>query len=699
MTPRRRLQLSTTLRRSRRRAVLALTLALAPLGACGGAPPPLPLPPLTSVIPPGGDSSAPLPDDTAGPAPRSYSGHGVDSVPPELLAKYRPRALSPDVASRVEALMDVRAPGIGELSPDGKALYFSWTITGIGQVWKADGPRRFPLQLTGGEDSTSLAAITPDGKWLVLQRDRKGEENPGLYLQAASGGPVTLVQHVRGVQTIYEGVSSDSRFLYFSSNDVKPDAYVVYRWDIAKKEKQAVFDQPVGLWHVSDVADDGRLLLRKETGSLTAEIWEWDPAKKAVTPLLGQDEKEEYQAQYGAHPGELVVLTNKLGDFRRLYAFTGGKLVPLGDDVKFDVAAFDVDRKRTRIVYGTNENGFTRPHALDARTYKPLRLPAFPDADHVVFGVTTPDARFTTVGVDDGRHPMQGYVLDWRSGTLQAWHAPSTPEVDTTKFARATLDSYPARDGTRIPTLVRRPEKCAADPCPVVVSFHGGPEAQTKPGFGVWEQMFVDAGFVVVEPNVRGSDGYGKAWSHADDGPKRLEVITDIEDASKWVRSKFASGGKDPKVGVYGGSYGGYSTLMAMTMFAGAYDAGVDVVGISDLRTFLKNTAPYRRILRISEYGDPDKDAAALAKLSPMTYVDRVKAPLLILQGASDPRVPAGEAIQIHDALVRKGVPCELMIFPDEGHGARKRENRVLMLGASIAFLRQQLIGKSASPP
>ena len=125
--------------------------------------------------------------------------------------------------------------------------------------------------------------------------------------------------------------------------------------------------------------------------------------------------------------------------------------------------------------------------------------------------------------------------------------------------------------------------------------------------------------------------------------------------------------------------------------FAGAYDAGVDVVGISDLRTFLRNTAPYRRILRISEYGDPDKDADALAKLSPMTYVDRVKAPLLIMQGASDPRVPAGEAVQIHESIAARGVPCTLMIFPDEGHGAQKRENRVLMLGNAISFLKEHL--------
>jgi dipeptidyl aminopeptidase/acylaminoacyl peptidase len=668
--------------------VIRSSVVLALLSACGGAPLVAPVPPVTSAQP-----AASSPPREAAPSASSaaYSGHGAETVPPALLEKYRPRALAPELARRIESLMDVRAPGIGMVSPDGKAMFFSWTITGIGQIWRVDGPRHFPQQMTGGEDATALAAITPDGRALVIQRDRKGEENPGLYLQAVSGGPLELVQHARGIQTHFEAVSSDSRFVYFTSNDRKPDAYVVYRYDIAKKEKQVAFDKQEGLWHVSDIRDDGRLLLRRETGSLTAEYYEWDPAKQALTPLLGVGETEEYDARYGAKDGELIVLTNKLGEFRRLYDFASGKLTPIGEDVKFDVDLFDVDRRRARILYTVNEGGFTRPHALDARTLKPVKLPAFPEADHVTFGPTSPDARFTTVGIDDGRHPLQGYVLDWSTGHVEAWHAPSTPEIDTSKFSRVSLETYPARDGTKIPVLVRRPERCASAPCPVVVAFHGGPESQARPGFSVGAQMFVDAGFVFAEPNVRGSDGYGKTWLHADDGPKRLAIVSDIEDAATWARTAFAVGGKAPKVGVYGGSYGGYSVLMAMTMFAGAYDAGVDVVGISDLRTFLRNTAPYRRLLRISEYGDPERDAEALAKLSPMTYVDRVKAPLLILQGASDPRVPAGEAIQIHDAIERRGVPCELMIFPDEGHGAQKRENRVLMLGNAIGFLRDKL--------
>jgi dipeptidyl aminopeptidase/acylaminoacyl peptidase len=610
-----------------------------------------------------------------------------------VLAKYRPQPLSPDVSRRIQAYMDISGPGMGALTPDGKRLFFGWNVTGVAQIFRLDGPQRFPVQLTGGEDSTSLAAITPDGKKLVVVRDRKGEENPGLYLQSPEGGPLTAIQHLPGVQTFLGAISLDSKTLFFTSNDVKKDAYAVYRWDLEKGGRERIVEQD-GLFQVADLADDGRLLLHRATGALSADVWEWDPKTRALTALFGQNEKEEHRAAYGARPGELIVLTNKLGDFRRLYRWEKGVFTPIGDELKFDVASFSVDRTRRRILYSVNENGFTRAFALDARSYKPLVRPALPDADHVYWGPTTVNGRYTTLGIDDGKRPLQAFVFDWQTRRLERWHAPNTPEVDASRFARAQADFYPARDGTQIPVLVRRPQKCAADPCPVVIGFHGGPEAQSRPGFSVHAQLFLEAGFVLVEPNVRGSDGYGKAWLRADDGPKRLSIITDIEDAAKWANKKFASGGKEPKLGIYGGSYGGYSVLMGMTMFAGAYDAGVDVVGISNLKTFLMNTAPYRRVLRISEYGDPVKDADALEKLSPSAYVDRARAPLLILQGATDPRVPAGEAVQIHEAFRKKGIASELMIFPDEGHGAQKRENRVLMIGHAIAFFEKHLIAR-----
>ena len=641
----------------------------------------------------------------------AYSGLGAGSVAPETIAKYTAPPLDPAVSRRIQTMLDVRAPGLGIVAPDGGRLYFTWRITGSTQVFRLDGPKAFPVQMTGGEDTTTVADVTPDGRWLVLSRDVGGQENPGLYLQPAGGGPLRTVQKTDKVQTFFDFVSDDGKELYFHANDIEPDSYAIYRYDLAAGTRALVFGEK-GLWSVADHRGTGaglHLLLVKATGALSTEFGEYVPATKAFTPLLGAGEATEYDAAYAPQPGELLVRTNKFGEFRRLYRWKAGSdgsaksfaevLAPAG----MDVSGFFFDPLRRHVYAAMNDGGYARLVTLDARTFAKEELPLPKDAEHVYAGSMTRDGRFVTLGVETAQAPRTSYVWDWQKKTLAQWVLPSAPEVDLSTFVSARLMTYPARDGTKIPMFVRFPNGCApgenasADPCPVVVEFHGGPEGQATPGFSTYAQMFVDAGFVYVEPNVRGSDGYGKAWLEADDGAKRLNVITDIDDCGKWVRSSWGRNGKVPKVGITGGSYGGYSTLVGMTMFAGTYDAGAAVVGISNLVTFLKNTAPYRRILRITEYGDPDKDAEALRKLSPVTYLDRVKSPLLVIQGVNDPRVPAGEAIQVHDALAKRGVSSPLILFPDEGHGASKRGNLVLEIGHVLRFLEENLKGKRSA--
>lgn len=639
-----------------------------------------------------------------------YAGHGAESVPPEVIAKFAPTPLPGEVSRRIQTMLDVRAPIGSRVSPDGKTLFFAWNVTGTMQIWRVDGPKKFPVQLTGGEDVTRLAEITPDGKWLVVMRDRKGEENPGLYLLSPSGGALKEIQHAPKVQTQLQLVTEDGKWIYFRANDKKPDSYGIYRYEIATGKKELVFGED-GLWSVADhIVEKGnrKLLLSKATGALTSEYWEWDEAQKKVSPMFGQGEKTEYRASYSATPGEIIVSTPKFGDFRRLYrakpkgkALEAADVTPITADAKHDVSGFHLDEPRKVLYYTTNEGGYTRLHVLDAKTFAEKKLPEITTTpgtkeDHVTAGATSWDGRWALFHASAARHPTTSFVFDWQTQKLTEWVTPSTPELDASRFAVPVLESYPARDGTQIPMFVRRPEACvkAADPCPVVVHFHGGPESQSVAGFSTYGQIFVDAGFIWVEPNVRGSNGYGKKWLEADDGPKRLSVITDIEDAAKHVRKAFAVNGKTPKVGVMGGSYGGYSTLVAMTKFAGAFDAGVANVPMSNLLTFLLNTAPYRRALRISEYGDPEKDKQALLELSPITHIDKVNAPLLLIQGASDPRVPVGEAIQMHDALQKKGATTKMIVFPDEGHGTQKRENKVLEIGHTLDWFEVHLRGK-----
>ncbi len=637
------------------------------------------------------------------PAQAQYSGLGKDSLDPAILKRYAPPTLPPNITRPIESMLDVRSPGLGMVTPDGKRMFFTWGITGTVQVWRLDGAQKFPSQVTGGQDATTIAGMTPDSKYLLLSRDRQGEENAGLYLQSSNGGELEVIQHLAGVRTALQYVDNDSRTIYFSANDIKPDSYVIYRYDLQTKKKVQISGGD-GVWWIADVfvnpqtGDREKFLFAKATGSQSREYYEFDVKTRQTTPLLGQNEQQEYEVSYGVNADDYLVLTSKFSEFRRLYRYKDKQFTPITPDLKADVSKFDIDDQRQRILYSINDGGYTRLKAIAANNFAEIQLPEFANADHIYTGSTTRNGRFTTIGVETAKAPRLSYVYDWQNKKLTQWVLPSTPEIDTSKFTAAKLENYTTRDGTKIPMFVYRSPNCENSvqnpiekPCPVIVHFHGGPEGQSTPGFNRYAQLFVNAGFVFVDPNVRGSEGYGKTWLNADNGRDRLKVVTDIEDASIYIRKNWQINNSVPKIGIVGGSYGGYSALMGMSKFAGSYDAGVSIVGISNLITFLNNTAPYRRILRISEYGDPVKDRQALIDLSPVTYSDRIKSPLLIIQGANDPRVPVGEAIQIQKILEQKKIPSQLVIFPDEGHGSSKRSNQVLEIGYAIDFFKKHL--------
>lgn len=623
-----------------------------------------------------------------------YKGLGSESVSAETLKKYAPPALNPVMTNKLKKMFDVTAPGMGMLSADKKTLFFTWRVTGISHVWKIDGPQKFPVQLTSGSDAVTLSEVSPDGKFLIISKDSNGEENPGIFKLDLSSGLITELYRKAKVQSRFSFITDDSKTIYFTANDTKPDSYNIYKMDLVSGEKTLIYEGS-GYWGIGDQRNNGQeLLLYKATGSKTSEFYTFDQATKKLEPVIGVDEKGEHEVSFAAKKGEYLVLTPK-EEFKKLYLFVPAKskeLKPLTDDkLKYDVSSFSVNETRTRIIYNVNRDGYTELYAMDAKTYKPIALPKFKGADHVLAGQTTRDGALTMLGVISAQSPRVSYSYNWSTKKMTQWVLPSAPEVDLKSFAVAELLSYESRDGVKIPMFVRFPKGCKEKTCPVVVHFHGGPEGQSEPGFSPLAQAFVEEGFIFAEPNVRGSDGYGKTWIDLDNGPKRENVISDIEDAATWIKKNWAFDGATPKVGVMGWSYGGYSTLLAMTRFAGAYNAGVGLVGMSDLVSFLNNTAPYRRVLRISEYGDPEKDKEALIKLSPITYVGQVRDPLMIIQGANDPRVPVGEAVQIHETLQKKKIASQLIVFADEGHGSSKKENQVLEIGHTIEFFKKNL--------
>ncbi|OFZ29302.1 MAG: hypothetical protein A2622_07755 [Bdellovibrionales bacterium RIFCSPHIGHO2_01_FULL_40_29] len=631
-----------------------------------------------------------------------YKGHGVDSVTPETLKKYAPPALSSEMANKLKKMFDISSPGMGMLSPDKKTMYFSWRVTGQSHVWKIDGPKSFPVQLTSGTDAVSINEIAPNGKFLIISKDVNGQENPGLFKLDLKTGLIEELYRKPQVQVGFDFITDDSEYIYFTANDKKPDSYSVYKMKLADKSVETIFDGE-GYWGVADQLKNGQsLLLMKLNGARQSEFFDFDTKTKKMTPVIGQGEKEEYEVSYSATAGSYLVLTNKFGDFKKLYQlkWKDGKsdLKPITAELGHDVSGFTIDETRTRIIYNINRDGYTELRAMNAKSFKTISIPQFPGADHVFTGKTTRDGKVTMVGIVTSKAPRVSYSYNWATQKLTQWVVPSAPEVDLSKFVISELMHYETRDHVKIPMFVRFPEGCKPTAakktrdCPVVVHFHGGPEAQSEPGFSTVAQAFINEGFVFVEPNVRGSDGYGKSWLNLDNGPLRENVISDIEDASIWIKKNWKkSDGQISKIGVMGWSYGGYSTLLAMTRYAGAYDAGVALVGMSNLVSFLNNTAPYRRALRVSEYGDPEKDKESLLRLSPVTYVKNVKSPLMIIQGANDPRVPVGEAVQMQQIFDKKGIPSQLIIFADEGHGSSKKENQILEIGNMIEFFKKHL--------
>jgi dipeptidyl aminopeptidase/acylaminoacyl peptidase len=620
----------------------------------------------------------------------AYSGFGRESVSEEQLKTYAPTPLAPELKNSIEKYMDVRAPSPGMTGPGGRQLFMNWMVTGSNQVWRLDAPKSFPVQMTGGEDRTGLRDVSPDGKWVALSRDAMGDEFYGIFLQPSAGGKLLKVFQKPKVRAGFGFFSSNSRSVYYTANDINENSQAVYRYDIAARSRELLLSEP-GLWEVEDYLDDDNLILAKHVGSMQNEHYLFNPSTKLLTPLIGQGKKEDYRVAFGRNKGEYVVLTDELREFKTLYSLKEGKLKPLTPDWNFNVEFFELNRPRTYLVFVTNEKGYEKVRAFSALNFKEISFPRFEAAEQVYAGSFSPDGRYLTLAVETPRSPNTNYVYDFSTKKLRQWSLSSSPEIDTSRFVKAELDSYRAEDGTQIPMFVWRSEACKTKLCPVIVNFHGGPEGQATPGFSPIINSFLEQGFVYVMPNVRGSDGYGKSWVRADNGPKRLDVITDIRDCARYIREKWKVKEVSPKIGIYGGSYGGYSTLVGMSMFAGEYDAGVAVVGMSDLRSFLLNTAPYRRALRVNEYGDPEKDKEALEKLSPVTYINKVKAPILILQGASDPRVPAGEALQFYEQVKNQVPDSGMVLFPDEGHGVSKRPNRVLLTGYVIEFFKKHL--------
>ena len=469
-----------------------------------------------------------------------------------------------------------------------------------------------------------------------------------------------------------------------------------------------VLMQEGGSWSPMDFSPDGgRLLVSRYVSANESYPGEVDIASGRLT-LFPVDGGKAAFGDFRYAPdgrGVYYVSDEPVGgaavEFQTLRHHVPGQGAPVQlSDVPWDVDAFEVSPDGRHLAYVTNEDGIHRLRLLSLPSHRAVALPELPVG--LIGGLEfAPDGKRLAITLNTATSPSDAYVLDLGKAALERWTRSEVGGLDTDGFTAPTLVRYPTFDQVdgqprTIPAFYYRPATPApAGGWPVVISIHGGPESQARPGFNASTQFLLrELGVAVLVPNVRGSSGYGKTYLGLDNADKREDSVKDIGALLDWIATQPELDAS--RVGVTGGSYGGYMVLASLMHYSDRIRAGIDIVGISDFATFLTNTEEYRRDLRRAEYGDERDPAmqAVFERISPLKNAHRIKAPLFVAQGRNDPRVPYTEAEQIVTAVRANDQPVWFLMFNDEGHGFRKKSNSDYFGAASILFWQQHLLGE-----
>ncbi len=632
-------------------------------------------------------------------------------VPAAITARHVP-PIDPASLEGVEPYQSSRAARFEAWHPTERRMLIGTRFAESRQLHEVAFPGGDRSQLTFFRDPVAEAKYRPGRPHeIALRRDTGGDENFQVYLLDRTNGRTRRLSD--GTHR-YENLfwSADGSTLAYTSNARNgrdTDVYVQRPDDTAGGERRAA--ELEGSWQIADWATDGRRLLIFHFVSAD-ESWPHalDLATGGLTRLVPEsDGPASYTSLRWSADGRAVyAATNRGGDLRRLARLdlATGRWTTLSAAIDWDVENLDLSDDGKILAFFTNEDGASRPHLLDTATGRELSAPELP------LGVGGPpsfrpgshEVAFT---LSWARSPTDVYSFDPGTAKLERWTTSEIGGLDAATFVLPELVRFPTFDRLisgaprTIPAFVHRPDPgLHPGRRPVLISIHGGPEGQARPSFlASFNFMVNELGIAVVQPNVRGSTGYGRAYLALDDGRKREDSVRDLGALLDWIATQPDL--DSSRVVVAGGSYGGYMTLAALTLYGERLAGGYDSVGISNFVTFLTNTEDYRRDLRRVEYGD-ERDPEMrrfLTEISPATRVERINKPLLVAQGANDPRVPKSESDQIVAALEARGTPVWYVVAADEGHGFRKKSNTDYMQAVFIEFLRRTVgSGKAPSP-
>jgi dipeptidyl aminopeptidase/acylaminoacyl peptidase len=639
---------------------------------------------LVLVAVPGAGSGQTVPD--------SIVADGVPAVPAELV-----RELS--------RYQNIRLASFQDWVPGRRAMLILTRFGNTNQVHRVAFAGGARTQLTFFPERVLGASARPRAALFSFTMDEGGAENYQVFLQDERSGDARRLSDGRARHESPRW-SNVGKLLAWSSNARNGRDMDLHVADPASPGSARLFKEVTGSWSVADWSPDDRRVAAVEYISINETYIHLvdvaTGATETLTPRRPSGAEAEPTVAYGAvrwsKDGRSLYMTTDLGsEFKHLarHDLATRQTTPLSAAIAWDVEEFDLSDDGARLAFVANEDGIARVHVLDTATGRELPAPPFPPGEvgRLTFREGTHELGFT---LSAARSPADAYSFDLDSGRLERWTESETAGLDPATFAEPELIHYPTFDGRMIPAFVYRPaEDKFPGRRPVLIDIHGGPESQFQPGFlGKANYLINNLGLVLIFPNIRGSAGYGKSYLKLDNGKLREHAVQDIGALLDWIAGQ--SGLDAQRVGVIGGSYGGFMSLATQTRYNDRIKAGIDVVGISHFVTFLRNTSSYRRDLRRAEYGD-ERDpsmGAYLESIAPLNHAAKIKTPLLVAAGQNDPRVPVSESEQMVAAVRKNGVPVWYVVAKDEGHGFAKRPNQDYLQAVEVLFLRRYLVGE-----
>lgn len=561
----------------------------------------------------------------------------------------------------------------------------NWTETF--QVFSMTQARQWPDMITDYPDRVTGIAAAPVGPGLIVSTDQGGSEYHQIrWINLDTREDLALTTNPAAMH-LFGAFSPDGETISYTATGRNRRDFDLYIASVRGQREAQLVRELSGHWEVLDWRGNDTLILQERRTYAVDERLYRLSLGDGVLVRLTPDEKAVWDSPVWSADGSLFVRTDLEREFLSIVRLTDDRV----DDVVSEAADVEHlvgDPAGHWLAYSVNRQGYSELHLYTLEDGQDRRVAAFDN--QVILGLSpSGDGQSLAVAHSGPRQNANISVVSVKTREVRQWTVAPTPGLDPSQGVVPELVHCPSFDGLPIPAFVYRP--AGREAAPVVVSVHGGPEAQERPGFNPLYQYLVERGYAVIAPNVRGSSGYGKRYVHLDDREKRMDSVKDLKAVVDYIRETPEFDGQ--RIALWGGSYGGFMVLSGITQYPEYFRAAIDIVGISNLETFLENTSEYRRALRESEYGYLATDREFLRQFSPIHYVDRIRAALFVVHGANDPRVPLEEAQQMVAALQARGLPVVFRVFSDEGHGLAKKSNRLAAYPEMVAFLDQHLGG------